>query len=418
MKGISKISTTLVFYIVVYIYAQGIINNEKHGNTSTQIKQTYRFDKLPDNGSYLITIENISSNIKISGKEGSGALVTITRIVFGITEEEITMAHKLASSSVKHIEDESLIQIIGENKNDSEYFIETYIYLDIPKNVNLNLQILGGDVDLSDIRGESIIETLGGDILIKNYLGRIDVKTEGGDVNIDYLEGILYAHSFGGNLRIAKCKGEIYLSTIGGDNYVNELSGLLNIQCSGGSINITNIESSEIVCRTSGGAIKGANISGKSNLKSFGNSIELVNISGNVNLETSGGSIKVDSSKGFLKCEAATGDIQLKDVSGVIESLTSSGNITLESVYNSSIMDHSINMVTHSGDLIASIPKELPASIKSIIHQTTSIKNLNSTIALNIKVEQNKVVGTRVIGGGTIPINLEAHHGLIVLKDY
>jgi len=414
----TKIYFTIIFHILAYSYAQNISAiNKKDESTSTQVKQIYRFDRLPDNGTYKISIEDVSSNIKIYGKEGSGALITITRIIWGLKENKIKEAHKLASTSVNHIEEQNLIQIIGENIIDPKYYIETIIHLELPKNVNLNFQILGGNIDLNDIRGESTLQTLGGDIFIKNFDGHLELKTEGGIIKINDTKGVLRAHSSGGNLNIEKCEGKIYSSTIGGDIHLVNLNGELDIQSSGGSIHLSDIKGNEINCRASGGLIKGKNIFAKCFLKSFGDNIELSNIHGEIDLHVFGGTIKVNNSIGSLKCEVESGDIELKEITGTVESFTSSGDIMLELIYDSTIKNNSIHLETHSGNLIAHIPKGLPANINSVINQTSSVKELNSEIVLDIMVEQNRVIGTTIIKGGTIPINLEAHNGFIVIKE-
>ena len=132
-----------------------------------------------------------------------------------------------------------------------------------------------------------------------------------------------------------------------------------------------------MTCRTSGGTINGENISGKSILKSLGNNIKLLDISGDFDIYTSGGSIEINQLRGKTKCEAEAGNITLNNAAGSIESFTSSGNILLNLVYDSSLKNNSIHLETHSGNLIANLPKGLSANIETVIHQTTSVKKLN-----------------------------------------
>jgi len=97
--------------------------------------------------------------------------------------------------------------------------------------------------------------------------------------------------------------------------------------------------------------------------------------------------------------------------------LDNSGDIILNLIYDSSLKSNSIYLETHSGDLTANIPKGLSANIETIIHHTTSVKKLNSEIALDIKVENNKIIGKRIISGGMIPINFIAHQGEININE-
>ena len=97
MKNKIKIYILLYIQIIAYLYGyyapKKITNN---GNSSTRIKQTYRFDQIPDDGSYTLSVKDISGNIKLRGHEGSGAKLIITRIAHGIPEGEIEEMHKLA----------------------------------------------------------------------------------------------------------------------------------------------------------------------------------------------------------------------------------------------------------------------------------------------------------------------------------
>ena len=38
-------------------------------------------------------------------------------------------------------------------------------------------------------------------------------------------------------------------------------------------------------------------------------------------------------------------------------------------------------------------------------------------LELKIEIDHDSVIGTRVIGGGTVPFNLKSHHGSITIKD-
>ena len=49
--------------------------------------------------------------------------------------------------------------------------MENFIDLNLPKNINLEINLLGGDISLDNIHGESILETLGGDINVKTMRG-------------------------------------------------------------------------------------------------------------------------------------------------------------------------------------------------------------------------------------------------------
>ena len=182
---------------------------KQNGRSSTKILQTYRFDELLDDGSYTIKIDNISSNVNIVSHEGSGAKITIRNITIGISEKEANKAYELSKIIVKDYKDREVIQIVGSHPKTHDFIIENFIEMDLPKNVNLEIQLLGGDIVLNDMHGESILETLGGDIRIDKHKGRIETKTEGGNIDLKLIDGVLKGHSFGGNINLLRSKGSL-----------------------------------------------------------------------------------------------------------------------------------------------------------------------------------------------------------------
>jgi len=415
LKKITSITLVLVLFISAQEQSDRI---KKDGRSLTRVIQTYRFDALPDDGSYTIEINNLSGQVTIIGHEGSGAKITITNIAFEIPELDVQNAHKLSKTIVTHLEDEENIKIIGTPTLPKDIKIQKIIEIHLPKHVILNCQILGGDINVNGLKGESILETLGGDILIKNHMGRIEAKTSGGDLYINDFDGVFRGHSYGGDIKLSTSKGELSSSSIGGDIYMVDLSGKISSQTSGGKISLLRIQGREVSCNASGGLIECDEISGQINFKNSGKGINIKNADGDIELFSTGGPIFINDAKGSIKCEASIGEVEMLNISGRVETLNSNGNISLEVLYDSSIDDFGIHLETHSGDIRLDIPKGLPGNIKSTVYQSTSYKDLNSEMPLNISTFYDKVIGTRKIKEGTIPINLEAHGGTITIKEY
>ena len=107
LKKITSITLVLVLFISAQEQSDRI---KKDGRSLTRVIQTYRFDALPDDGSYTIEINNLSGQVTIIGHEGSGAKITITNIAFEIPELDVQNAHKLSKTMVTHLEDEENIK--------------------------------------------------------------------------------------------------------------------------------------------------------------------------------------------------------------------------------------------------------------------------------------------------------------------
>jgi len=404
--------------LVLSICAQEEFDSfNKNGKSRTKIVQTYRFDKVPDDGSYSIQIQNLSGDIKILGKAGSGGEIKITNVAFDVSENNYEQAHKLSRPIVKHLESKGIINIIGNQENIDSLKIENIIEINMPININLNFQILGGDIYVKNINGETIIETLGGDILIENHNGKIETKTNGGTIEVINQNGILRSHSFGNTITISESKGEFYASCIGGDIFMNDLTGEIESQTSGGSIILSEIKGGTINCHSSGGMVTAENIKGEIKIKNSGQGINILNASGDIEANCTSGNISINDARGSIKCEASIGDIKMLNVSGSVESLNSNGNIFLELLYDASIDNFSTHLENHLGNIAITIPKNLPSNIKSIIYQSSSEKDLNSELPLHITTFYDKVTGTAINGDGIIPINLEVYAGSITIKE-
>ena len=415
---INKTYITLIICAFINTNAQDKTNAIKHDNrSSTKIIQTYRFDELLDDGSYTIKIENLSSNINILGHEGSGAKVVIRNIAQVITEQEAQEAYEHSKTIVKNFKDEETIHIIGNNDKVQDLEMENFIDLNLPKNINLQINILGGDINLNNIQGESILETLGGDISINNHDGRVDTKTNGGDIDLSNINGFLKGHSFGGNIHLSKSEGELSTSAVGGNIHLEEARGIIDSQTSGGSISLLNVHATEINCKSLGGTINCDNVSGKIKIENSGKGINIQNSHGDLNIKSNSGDILISESKGTLKCLASFGDITMKKIIGNVESLSSNGDILLELIYDSSIDEHGVHLETHSGNIILDIPKRLPINLKSTIYQSKSYKDINSEMPMDVSILEDKVVGLKTLEEGTIPIKLEVHQGIITIKE-
>ena len=110
---IKKVYILFIFCMVIGAEAKNKTAKIKYsGGSATRVVQTYRFDALPDNGSYTIKIDSISSNVNIVTHEGSGAKIIIKSIASGISEEK---ANYRSDFGKKRREKSSEIRVKFEN---------------------------------------------------------------------------------------------------------------------------------------------------------------------------------------------------------------------------------------------------------------------------------------------------------------
>jgi len=400
------------------IFGQKIFDEfEKGRNNNYHSKETFRFDTVPDDGSYTILLESVEGSIEVRTHTGAGAEITITRKIRARTEKKAKRLVKDGKILVYHLEDDQLIQVRSEKKIHYKRNVHTEFELKLPMNINLNLETAGGDIDVTDIRGESVFRTSGGDIYLKNMMGRIEAHTSGGDIDVSRVEGLIRVHTSGGDIGIINSDGKFNASTSGGDLEFLQLTGNIDAQTSGGSITLRNIESESVECRTSGGDIKAGYISANLTGSASGGEIDLESIKGHVDVTTSGGDIKAQQITGSLTCHITGGDIEGNGIIGPIDASTTAGDIELELSYDSSIKEYSFNLETQSGDLFIRVPIGLPVNVDAEIFGTGTTQDLNSDIPLNISSTENRISGIGQIQNGTIPMRLRATFGTITIEQ-
>ena len=382
------------------IFGQKIFDEfEKGRNNNYHSKETFRFDTVPDDGSYTILLENVEGSIEVRTHAGAGAEITITRKIRARTEKKAKRLVKGAKILVYHLEDDQLIQVRSEKKIRYKRGVHTEFELKLPMNINLNLKTAGGDIDVTDIRGESVLKTSGGDLDLENLMGRIEAHTSGGDIEI------------------VNSDGQFNASTSGGDLEFLHLTGNIDAQTSGGSITLENIEGESVECRTSGGDIRAEEISANLTGRTSGGQIDLESIKGHVDVSTSGGDIDIEQITGSLTCYTSGGDIEGEGIIGSVDAYTTAGDIELELSYDSSIKDYSFNLETRSGDIFIRVPKGMPVNVDAEIFGTGTTKNLNSDIPLNISSIENRISGIGQIQNGIIPMRLRATFGTITIEQ-
>ena len=382
------------------IFGQKIFEEfEKGRNNKYHYKETYRFDTVPDDGSYTILLESVEGDIRVRAHAGAGAEITITRKIRASTEKKAKRLVNEAKILVYHVEDDQLIQVRSEKKIRYKRDVHTEFELKLPMNINLNLETAGGDIDVTDIRGESVLRTSGGDIDLENMMGPIEAHTSGGDIEI------------------VNSDGQFNASTSGGDLEFLHLTGNIDAQTSGGSITLENIEGESVECRTSGGDIRAEDISANLMGQTSGGQIDLESIKGHVNVTTSGGDINAEQITGSLTCHTSGGDIEGEGIIGPVDASTTAGDIELELSYDSSIKEYSFNLETRSGDIFIRIPTGLPVNVDAEIFGTGTPQELNSDIPLNISSTENRVTGIGQIQNGTIPLRLRATFGTITIEQ-
>ena len=412
------IRLSLICLLISNLLGQKIFEEFKKGqNKNYHYKETYRFDWIPDNGSYTLSVKNMEGNIIVNGQERSGIEIFIKHKIRAKTEKQAIKLVEENKIDVYHIEDNNLIQINADKKIRYRHNVSTVFNINLPINIQLNLETSGGDINVKHIQGELVLKTSGGDIELKNLSGRIDAKAFGGDIKISSLEGLIRVHTSGGDIDVKHSEGQFNVSTAGGDMEFQNLVGNIEAQTSGGYILLENISGSTISARSAGGDILVKEVIADIDCKTLRGAIILENIKGNADVSTSGGDIEIDELTGSIVCYTSGGNIDGDNIFGLVDASTLAGDIKLEISYLTEMKDYGMNIKTDTGDILIQIPTNLPVNVDAEISGTDLVQDLNSDIPLDIKVNNNRVTGSGSLLAGIIPMKLRASFGTITIEQ-
>lgn len=148
------------------------------------------------------------------------------------------------------------------------------------KNVNSDINTVSGDVDVKELTGNQKINTVSGDIDYSHTKGNINLSTVSGDASVNNVNGIGSFSSVSGDMDIAQLagntsiqttSGDISISNINGDAKVNTVSGDVRVATVSGDISTTTT-SGDIRIKlpsNAGYAVKFSTVSGDMNLNNF-----------------------------------------------------------------------------------------------------------------------------------------------------
>jgi len=165
----------------------------------------------------------------------------------------------------------------------------------VKREVATELKTSGGNIRLSNLKGDQDFATSGGNISFNGLSGQIQGKTSGGNILAVDSRGEIQAKTSGGNIKMENLKGNVDMRTSGGNIKATAVNGHLNISTSGGNIKLADIDAT-VKGSTSGGSIDASfnKFQNEVSLSTSGGSIDLnVPNAAKMNFELSGSSVGV-----------------------------------------------------------------------------------------------------------------------------
>jgi hypothetical protein len=142
----------------------------------------------------------------------------------------------------------------GSQRTEGKYIIS------VPAEFNAQIKTSGGNITITDLRGEVKAKTSGGSLKFTGVRGPLEANTSGGDIRAADCDGPLALNTSGGNINIDNAKARIDASTSGGNvsaQLAGPLSDEVTLKTSGGNVTLRVPDKSafDLDASTSGGNV-------------------------------------------------------------------------------------------------------------------------------------------------------------------
>ncbi len=259
--------------------------------------------------------------------------------------------------------------------------IAVHYKISIPTDATLDLNVLGGSIQLRDMRALLNISSAGGEISAENIIGPLTVNTGGGSVRLKNIVGEVICNTGGGIVNISQTKGPLQIFSGGGDIIINSIQGNCTTTTLNGSISISGGKGTVMRCKTGGGNLALEKMDMEL--------IQLDNASGDIYLKTISGSVICKIGNGDLSAENITGKLKIQNLNGDSDIIQLQGSLTLEEINGNIKLErfHPVSdqagtssIYCQNGDIILDYYGE-NVSIEAVSYQGRIMSNILSEIS-------------------------------------
>jgi hypothetical protein len=272
--------------------------------------------------------------------------------------------------------------------------------LHVPNKYDLELETMGGEITIKNVEGIIQGETMGGDVDLKNLKGTIELTTMGGDITVDDSE----------------LEGEV--KTMGGDIEFTDVIGTVKGSSMGGDVIYRNVNK-----KTAKGGGKEIRIS------TMGGEINLDSAPAGANVSTMGGDIRVRSAAKFVKAKTMGGDIDIDEIDGGAKASTMGGDVTVTMVGDPDHGDRDVDLSSMGGDIVLTLPEGISIEFDIKLTYTERASRdykITCDFPIEIKVSEDwdysqgsarkYIFGTGTVAGGKNKIRVDTINGNIIIK--
>jgi hypothetical protein len=259
-----------------------------------------------------------------------------TEIVTGsdaevILEGEIRSVRRYQDLRIRYVQTGSQLDVWIDHPRHSTGQLRGLLRLTVPAQTRVEVANLSGSISADGLGNNSTtLETLSGNVEVKNIMGPLKIKTTSGNINGALLGGNVSAQAVSGNISMKDVQGECQLSSISGNlRASNALNG--------------------VGLNTTSGNITLSDVIGDAELRTVSGEIVVSRLKGNAVATSSSGGIRVEEVIGLLDLTTISGAIKGQQVMLTGPSTFNNGSGNIDMMFGNDAEALSFNLKTVSG---------------------------------------------------------------------
>jgi DUF4097 and DUF4098 domain-containing protein YvlB len=356
-------------------------------------------------------------NIETDLSFPSGQIIWIEMIVGGSIRVEGWDQEKISMKAEKSGRDSDLCIVLLEKRSGGARVlakVPSYlkkksincsvdIVLHVPYESDVELNIMGGSIEIVNVEGRMSGRTMGGPITLEDLKGHVELTTMGGGIWVTRSDLSGTVKSMGGNVTLEDVSGDLNASTMGG----------MVIQLASSSDKYRDKSSGEVIT-----------------FSTMGGEIEIEEAPAGVKAKTMGGSIHVASAGKFAAVETMGGDITIESIDGWVTATTMGGDVSVVMTGNPNVGERDVYISSKGGDIELTVPRGLSMNIDiTLAYTKDSGKRYKIESDFDLQLEETDnwdrsqgtlrkyIYGKGIIGDGTFSIVIETINGNVYLKE-
>jgi DUF4097 and DUF4098 domain-containing protein YvlB len=274
--------------------------------------------------------------------------------------------------------------------------------IQVPDKYNLDLETMGGNIEIKGVEGTFTGETMGGEIELYDLKGDVDLTTMGGEIHVE------------------DCELDGRVKTMGGEVTVRDVIGDLDASTMGGEVSYSIVKKHDT--RKDAKPVK---------ISTMGGEIEVDEAPGGADVSTMGGEIRIGSARKYVKAKTMGGEIEIEKIDGGVKATTMGGDITVNMVGDPDEYDRDVILSSMGGDIVLTVPSGLSMDFDIKLSITRRSKGQYKIISdFPMKIEESEeddwdwsegsarkyIYGTGEVQGGKNKIRIDTINGDIVIK--